>query len=100
VLAQQSEYNRYFSANYSQSTANRTATVTATAGYFGTASWDVSIPDLTGAAGWTNTWGLLNGTGIDWNMSAIGGALYQLDATIADGTTFRSAQRSSTTPLP
>ena len=100
VLVQQTEYNRYFTASYSQTSANRSASVTATSGYFGSATWDVAIPDLTGAAGWTNTWGLLNGTGIDWNVSAIGGALYQLDATIADGTTFRSAQRSSASPLP
>ncbi len=100
VLAQQTEYNRYFTASFAQTSANRTASITATAGYIGSASWDLSIPDLTGATGWTNTWGLLNGTGIDWNVSALGGALYQLDATIADGTTFRSAQRSSAAPLP
>lgn len=99
-LALQSEYNRYLSADFTQGSSNRSATITATTGFVGTGSWDLAVPDLTGAAGWNNTWGLLNGTPINWSLSATGGAIVQLDPTIADGTTFRSAQRSSSTPLP
>jgi hypothetical protein len=44
--------------------------------------------------------GLLNGTPISWDLTANGGALFLLDSSVADGTTFRSAQRTSATPLP
>lgn len=100
VLGAQAEYNRFLTASYYQTSANRTASISASQNYIGTSTWDLTLPNLSGVTGWTNTWGLLNGTGIDWNVSAIGGALYQLDATIVDGTTFRSAQRSSASPLP
>jgi hypothetical protein len=43
---------------------------------------------------------LLNGTAIDWSVSALGGAVFQLDATVADGAAFKSATRSSASPLP
>jgi hypothetical protein len=52
------------------------------------------VPDLTGVAGWNASWGLLNGTAISWSVSAMGGANYLLDATVADGATMRGAQRS------
>ncbi len=100
VLGAQAEYNRFLTASYSQTAANRAASISATQNYMGTSTWDLTLPNLSSVTGWSNTWGLLNGTGIDWNVSAIGGALYQLDASIVDGTTFRSAQRSSASPLP
>ncbi|MBC7840837.1 MAG: hypothetical protein H7099_00900 [Gemmatimonadaceae bacterium] len=100
VLGAQAEYNRFLTASYSQSSANRAASVTATQNYLGSSTWDLTLPNLSGVTGWTNTWGLLNGTGIDWNVSASGGALHQLDSSIADGTVFRTAQRSSASPLP
>ena len=99
-LATQSDYNRYLTADFTQTSANRSATIFATTGYTSGAAWDLSIPDLTAASGWTTSWGLLNGTAIDWSISALGGAIYQLDATVTDGSTFKSATRSSTAPLP
>ena len=98
-LPLQSEYNRSFQATYSQTSANRTASITVTSGYSGGGAWDVSVPAFSGN-GWTDTWGLLNGTPISWSLSASGGAIFLLDTSVADGTTFRNAQRSSTTPLP
>ncbi len=99
-LALQSDYNRYLTGDFSQSTANRSTSIVVTGGYASGAAWDLSIPDLSAATGWTNTWGLLNGTAIDWSVSALGGAIYQLDPSVADGSTFKSASRSSAAPLP
>ena len=98
--ALQSDYNRYLTGDFSQSTANRSTSIVVTGGYASGAAWDLSIPDLSAATGWTNTWGLLNGTSIDWSVSALGGAIYQLDPSVADGATFKSASRTSATPLP
>jgi hypothetical protein len=99
-LSLQSDYNRLFSADFSQSGLFRNATVTATSGYTGNAAWDLSIPDLSGATGWTNTWGLQNGTAISWSLSAQGGSIYLLDASVTDGSTLKSANISSSSPLP
>jgi hypothetical protein len=99
-LPVQTDYNRFMSADYTQSSGNRSATVTITTGYTNGAAWDVTLPDLTSVAGWLNTWGLQNGTGIRWSISAQGGSLNQLDQTITDGSTFKSASASSSTPLP
>jgi hypothetical protein len=100
-LASQTEYNRFLSADYTQSSINRSANINATAAYFGgaPATWNVPLPDLSGAAGWLTTWGLQNGTAIDWEVMAVGGAVPFLDATIADGTVTRSASIKSSTPL-
>lgn len=102
-LTGQADYNRLFMADYEQSTLDRSATVAATAAYFGgspPATWDVTLPDLSGAAGWTPTWGLQNGTGITWTVTASGGTILFLDGNnIVDGNTFKSASVNSSTPL-
>ena len=96
----QTEYNRYLSADFSQSSVFRNASVIATTGYVGGGSWDLSIPDLSSATGWNPTWGLQNGNAISWNVSAQGGSIYVLDASITDGSTLKSATVSSSSPLP
>jgi hypothetical protein len=98
-LPVQTDYARSFTASFSQSGANRDVSITVTAGYSGGAAWDVTIPAFSGG-GWLDTWGLLNGTPISWSVTANGGALFLLDTTVPDGTTFRSAVRSSAAPLP
>ena len=64
----QTEYGKYFSAVYSQSnaTAPRTAVISATSGYLGSTSVDLSIPDFTGVAGWDSNWGLKAGQATQW----------------------------------
>ena len=99
-VASQTEYNRYFSADYSQSVIFRNASIIATTGYTGGGAWDLSIPDLSAATGWNPTWGLQNGTAISWNVTAQGGSIYLLDANVTDGSTFKSATLSSSSPLP
>ena len=102
VLTSQTQYNRLFSANYNQSSLQRSADVFATAGYYGgaPATWDVTVPDLSGVPGWTTTWGLSGSSSIEWGVSVDGGAVQFLDAnTIIDGATFQSASVFSSTPL-
>lgn len=100
-LPSQTQYNRVVTADYDQSGLNRSASISASAAYFGgaPATWDLVIPDFTGVSGWLPTWGLQDGTGIDWTVTAEGGAILFLDPTIADGATSQSASRSSSTPL-
>lgn len=99
-LAGQAEYDRYISATYTQA-GNRAASVFATAAFFGglPTTWDVTIPDLSTVAGWTAAWGLQDGTPINWDVSASGGAITFLDPTISDGSTTRGATVSSSAPL-
>jgi len=99
-LASQAQYNRMLFTEYEQG-ADRYATVIATAAYFGSlpATWDVSMPDLSGASGWQDTWGLQDGAPIDWMVTAQGGTVAYFDATITEGSTTQSASRSSTSPL-
>jgi hypothetical protein len=101
MLVSQAQYNRLFSADYSQSSLNRDANVVATAGYFGglPGTWNVTLPDLSAATGWNTNWGLANGTPIDWTISVQGGAIPFLDATIADGSASQSASIQSSSPL-
>jgi hypothetical protein len=100
-LTLQTEYNRLLSTTWRQGTGDRTTNVTASASYFGTppATWDLTVPDLSTVAGWNNTWGLQDGTPIDWDVVAFGGASNFLDASIADGSTTQFASLSSSTPL-
>jgi hypothetical protein len=99
-LPLQTEYNRFFDASFNQTSANRSATISATTGYNGTGAWDLSIPDLSSVSGWLNTWGLINGTAISWNVGAAGGVQFFIDASATEGSTFQRSSRESASPLP
>jgi hypothetical protein len=100
-LLSQAQYNRFFSASFTQSSLNKDVSLDATAAYFGgtPGTWDVTMPDLSAAAGWNSAWGLQDGTPIDWTVAAEGGASPSFDGTITDGSTSQSASVSSATPL-
>jgi hypothetical protein len=100
-LASQTEYNREFGAVFVQSTRNGGVLVSATAGYYGgtPATWDVTVPDLSAAAGWNPAWGLQDGTPIDWAVAAQGGASPSLDLSFTDGSKLLFATKRSSTPL-
>ena len=70
----QTEYNKYFSAVYTQANAAapRTSLVSATSGYVGGTSVDLAIPDFTGVAGWDSNWGLKAGQATQWVTSSTG----------------------------
>lgn len=70
----QTEYGKYFSAVYSQSNAAapRTSIISATSGYVGGTSVDLTIPDFTGVAGWDSNWGLKAGQATQWVITSTG----------------------------
>jgi hypothetical protein len=98
-LPLQTEYNRFFDLDLSQSGASRNASLLATTAYTGGGAWDLSIPDLSTVAGWQNTWGLTSAP-ISWSVGAQGGVQFFIDASAVDGSTFQRASRSSASPLP
>lgn len=99
TLVSQAQYDRILSATYTQPA--RSVSVIATRNYYGAlpSSWNVTFPDLSTVTGWQNTWGLVDGTPIDWDVSAEGGVSPFLDATIADGATTQNASIESSAPL-
>jgi hypothetical protein len=56
--------------------SDRYVQIVASAGYFGgtPATWTVVIPDLSGAAGFTNSWGLSSASATDYSVFAVGTA--------------------------
>ncbi|HUQ82895.1 MAG TPA: hypothetical protein VM076_17215 [Gemmatimonadaceae bacterium] len=97
----QTEYNKSVSILYTQSTTPRTVVITATAGYLsGLATYDFTIPDLSGAAGWDNNWGLKTGAVTQWSVSSFGytGIGFGSSSPL-EGSTFQGAVRTgSITP--
>jgi hypothetical protein len=95
-FASQAQYNGMASAVYSQ--AARTASVTATAAYFGgvPATWSLDIPDLSAAA-FDPTWGLRTGVRTDWSVIGFGGDFLAFaGGTPTDGAQVFQAMQSGT----
>jgi hypothetical protein len=103
-LAAQSEYNRFGGVSYSQSPGGnlaRSASVYATSAVAGASGFDLTIPDLSAAAGWDNAWGLQAGTATAYSVFATGGTatgLGFLGQTPTDGATVVTALRSGNVP--
>jgi hypothetical protein len=97
-LPMQSQYSAMANADFLQDAIARTTSIFATAGYFGGApsSWDLTIPDLTAAAGFDPNWGLQSGNAAEWAATAYGGSIF---AVPAEGTTLLFASRFSAAPL-
>ena len=98
----QAEYNKLWQADYDQiSSTGRFASVQATAAYIGASSTaNVDLPDLSGVAGWSSTYGLVLGTPLTWRVTAsswsTGGLTF---VQIINGATFTSATMAgSVTP--
>ena len=102
VLAQQADYNRFWLVSYSQSSGGvaRTATISMTEGYLGSAAFDHSMPDFSGVSGWLNTWGLQSGTAVNYFVTSVGWTLIGggSGAPILEGSVFRSAARFGVVP--
>ena len=93
-LPGQSSYNGEVDVFYDQD--SRSAFIFQTAGYAGglPATWDIQLPDLSGVAGFDGTWGLSASAGTSWSVTAYGGRLLFLDASVPpDGSTYRLAGR-------
>ncbi|MES2303961.1 MAG: hypothetical protein V4558_00540 [Gemmatimonadota bacterium] len=69
----QAEYNRYFTADFQQTTNNRRAQVQMTSGWLaGAGTAILGAPDLSAVAGWNNAWGLVAGNAVHWTVAATG----------------------------
>jgi uncharacterized membrane protein len=90
----QAAYNAGASVSFTQAT--RSATVSVTPGYAGSApaTWDLSMPDLS-SAGFDATWGLRPATRTDWGLSTFGGNFIAfLGGTPTEGTTLQIANKT------
>jgi hypothetical protein len=90
------EYARYVRAEFEQVTAPlRIASIGASAAYSSNATtYDLSIPDFTGVAGWDSDWGLKVGMETDWIVTGIGFTGTGVSAPKpADGATIQGAFR-------
>ncbi|MEO5799559.1 MAG: hypothetical protein ABIZ70_13135 [Gemmatimonadales bacterium] len=69
----QAEYNRYWTADFQQTTTNRRAQVQMTSGWLaGAGTAALGAPDLSAVTGWNNAWGLVAGTSVHWTVAATG----------------------------
>jgi hypothetical protein len=99
-LGTQAEYNQLASVSYSQGSGAtaRTMGVFMTAAYAGGQPNDLTIPDLSAAAGWDNTWGLQAGVTTTWNVFKAGGTagLGYFFQSASDGTLLVAGTRTGT----
>lgn len=102
ALASQTQYNKAVSVTFSQSAVARTASVFATATYFGAVptTWSVTLPDLHAVSGFLTTWAPQNGKSTQWNLQGLGGTLPFFSTSPTDGSTFLSGGRSGSLTSP
>ena len=101
--AVQAEYNKSISVEFIQATAavSRTVIFSATEGYLaGLSTYDFTVPDFTGVAGWDSNWGPKAGAATTWDVTGTGYTGAGVGSpTPVEGATFLSATRNgSITP--
>ncbi len=91
----QSDYGDVVSASFTQTNV-RTWVITGSRAYFGTgsATFDFDLPDLSGVAGFNNTWGLVSGTSTIFGFNVYGG--FRGLTSVTENSSFRFGGRSST----
>jgi hypothetical protein len=100
-FSSQLDYAGYVSAVFEQNfqqIATTKVSVFATPAFFRgrPSTWTLDVPDMSGASGWQNGWGLQTGTNIDWTVSAVGGRSdFVLGIRPNDGESLRFAVRTS-----
>ena len=92
------EYGKLLELEFSQGTAARTVSIAATEGYLaGAATYDITVPDFSGVAGWDNNWGPKTGSQTEWQVFTYGFTGIGLGSiNPVDGATFKGAFRSGT----
>jgi len=102
-LTSQAQYDRLAVAEYSEGTGStsRDATVILTAAYLGgrPTTWSLVYPDLSGVAGWLNTYGLQTAHANAWAVTALGGTNQFINVP-ANGDTFAQGNRQSPSTSP
>jgi hypothetical protein len=94
-------YNKYVAVTFTQATAGggaRNVSIEASAAYLNNAtSYDFTIPDFSGVAGWNDSWGLQSGVETTWTVTGIGFTGIGFDTpNPVEGATFMGALRSGT----
>jgi len=94
------DYNKYVQVIYAQGSATvaRSVSIGASAGYLSNATtYDFTIPDFSGVAGWDNNWGLKTGVETEWNVSGAGFTGLGVDSPApVEGATIQGAIRFGT----
>ena len=103
TLPTQASYDDAVSVDYLQQQAVSVTTVRmwATLGYLRQVvnQWVLDIPDLTGAQGWQDSWGLKTGFPVEWTVTGYGGSsVLTMGAQPEDGEFIRYAIRQSQPP--
>jgi uncharacterized membrane protein len=93
LLPRQSEYGSEVVGRFVQQT-QATSEVAATVGYFGgsPSQWDLTVPDLTAAAGFDPAWGLRPGAATQWEAFATSRS-FLFPLSFQDGETIHTAGR-------
>lgn len=91
-------YNKFVTVTFKQATAARDVTLEATAAYLANATtYDLTIPDFSGVAGWDNNWGLKQGAATNWLVLGAGFTGIGVDTPDpVEGATIQSASTSGT----
>ncbi len=94
----QSDYGDVVNGSFTQGNA-RSWTITGSRAYFGTSSstFDFDVPDLTGVAGFNNSWGLVSGASTNFGFNVFGG--FRGLTSIAENSSFKFGGRNSTITL-
>ncbi len=100
-LTKQASYDRLISANYRATGSTASMSIAATAAYStSSATWTLTFPNLSSAAGWNNAWGIATGVPFDWDVTAQGGAIALFDEPYYfDVATTQTASQSSSAPI-
>ena len=100
TAAIQTEYNKFVNVQFSQSNTagTRLVSILATTSYLnGLATYDFTVPDFTGVAGWDNNWGPKTGVQTTWFVTAYGyTGIGFASPTPLEGATFTGAGKSGT----
>ncbi len=91
----QSDYADVVNGSFTQSNT-RTWVITGSRAYFGTGSstFDFDVPDLSGVAGFNNSWGLVSGTSTVFQFNVFGG--FRGLTAITENSSFKFGGRMST----
>ena len=92
-LTSQAEYNRLLLAFLYESQSDGRTVLLVSDGYLGGTpqTWDVTVPDLSAASGWNNSWGLQGGGDLEWTVDALGGIIITFGEEPTDGAMTRIA---------
>jgi len=92
------EYGKLLELDFNQGNIGRSVSITASEGYLaGATTYDITVPDFSGVAGWDNNWGPKAGAQTQWEVFTYGFTGIGLNSpNPVDGATFKAGVRSGT----